>query len=85
MVVPGKFLAFRGPRDDPQTHHQGCLLPSDYIDVFRMLKVSTIVRLNKAEYSRKSFTAAGFEHVDQVFSHKKCRTLLTQVSLLTRV
>jgi hypothetical protein len=34
-----------------------------------MLKVSTIVRLNKAEYSRKPFTAAGFEHVDQVFEH----------------
>jgi len=32
-----------------------------------MLNVSTIVRLNKAEYSRKTFKAAGFEHVDQVF------------------
>ena len=65
MVVPGKFLAFRGPRD--AADHRGSRHPSDYINVFRMLKVSTIVRLNKAEYSRKSFTAAGFEHVDQVF------------------
>jgi hypothetical protein len=66
MVVPGKFLAFRGPRDAAD---QGSLCPSAYIEVFKMLKVSTIVRLNKAEYSRKPFTAAGFEHVDQVFEH----------------
>ena len=66
MVVPGKFLAFRGPRD--AADHRGSRHPSDYINVFRMLKVSTIVRLNKAEYSRKPFKAAGFEHVDQVIS-----------------
>ena len=70
MVVPGKFLAFRGPQDkSPKdaADHRGSHLPSDYFDVFRSLKVSTIVRLNKADYSRKAFTAAGFEHVDLVF------------------
>jgi cell division cycle 14 len=65
MVVPGKFLAFRGPRD--ATDHRGSLPPSAYIKIFKMLKVSTIVRLNEAEYSRETFKAAGFEHVDQVF------------------
>ena len=64
MMVPGKILALRGPRDAAV---QGSLHPSDYIEVFKMLKVSTIVRLNKAEYSKKPFTAAGFKHVDQVF------------------
>jgi hypothetical protein len=68
MMVPAKILAFRGPRDavDHWSRFR-CLQPSDYIEVFKTLKVSTIVRLNKAEYSRKPFTAAGFELVDQVF------------------
>lgn len=65
MVVPGKFLAFRGPRD--AVDHRGSLQPSDYVEVFKTLNVSTIVRLNKAEYNKKTFTAAGFLHVDQVF------------------
>ena len=63
MVVPGKFVAFRGPRDanDPYS-----LPPSAYLRIFKMLNVSTIVRLNEAEYSRETFKAAGFKHVDQV-------------------
>ena len=63
MVVPGKFVAFRGPRDanDPYS-----LPPSAYLRIFKMLNVSTIVRLNEAEYSREAFRAAGFKHVDQV-------------------
>jgi|LauGreDrversion2_3_1035106.scaffolds.fasta_scaffold12593_2 hypothetical protein len=64
MVVPGKFLAFHGPRDTADL--RGSLPPSAYIQIFKILKVSTIVRLNEAEYSRKTFTDAGFEHVDQV-------------------
>ena len=69
MVVPGKFVAFRGPRDacDNANGHRRSLPPSAYLKIFKMLKVSTIVRLNEAEYSRATFTAAGFEHVDQVF------------------
>jgi hypothetical protein len=64
MVVPGKFLAFHGPRDTADL--RGSLPPSAYIQIFKILKVSTIVRLNEAKYSRKTFTDAGFEHVDQV-------------------
>jgi hypothetical protein len=66
VVVPGKFLAFHSSRD--AANHRGSRHPSDYMNVFRMLKVLTIVWLNKAEYSRKQFKVAGFEHVDQVFS-----------------
>jgi hypothetical protein len=67
--VPGKFLAFRGPRDGKggANDHRGSLPPSAYLNIFKMLNVSTIVRLNEAEYSRETFKAAGFEHVDQVF------------------
>ena len=80
MMVPGKILALRGPRD--AADHRGSLLPSDYFDVFRSLKVSMIVRLNKADYSRKAFLAAGFEHVDLVFLTLVCRTLFdTSVGL----
>jgi hypothetical protein len=32
-----------------------------------MLEVSTIVRLNKAEFSQRTFDTEGFDHVDQVF------------------
>jgi hypothetical protein len=64
MVVPGKFVAFRGPRD--ANDHRSSLPPSAYLMIFKMLNVSTIVRLNEAEYSPATFKAAGFKHVDQV-------------------
>ena len=74
-VVPGKFLAFAGPhnlngaeyRDDPE---QGTRLfsPSYYIDIFRALGVSTVVRLNEAQYDRTVFTKAGFQHFDLFFN-----------------
>jgi hypothetical protein len=79
MVVPGKFLAFRGPRD--ANDHRRSLPPSAYLKIFKMLNVSTIVRLNETEYNRETFTAAGFKHVDQVFDmsvglfRHECRSL----------
>ena len=51
VVVPGKFLAFRGPRE--AIDHRGSLQPADFHQVFKTLGVHAIVRLNKAEY-RKS-------------------------------
>ena len=64
MVVPGKFLAFRGPRD---VERHGSFTPSELIAVFKSLGVSEIVRLNKPEYDKFTFEAAGFQHTDLVF------------------
>jgi len=65
MVVPGKFLAFRGPREVQD--QRGSLEPADYIEVFKSMSVKGIVRLNKAEYDKSSFLDAGFAHYDMVF------------------
>jgi len=60
MVVPGKFLAFRGPS-------RSSLQPTDFLQVFKTLGVHSIVRLNKAEYHKSDFVDAGFEHHDMFF------------------
>ena len=64
MVVPGKFLAFRGPCDKDC---RGSLRPSDLVQVFKTLAVAVIVRLNEAEYDNTTFLEAGFEHTDLIF------------------
>ena len=69
-VVPGKFIAFRGPvRDNGGTRGQcgSTLSASSYIDVFKDKGVSTIIRLNSAQYSAAVFKRAGFTHVDLPF------------------
>ncbi|EKX38588.1 hypothetical protein GUITHDRAFT_158492 [Guillardia theta CCMP2712] len=66
-VVPGKFLAFRGPRGKRTSNDALCFIPSDYFEVFRCHDVSTIVRLNSAEYPKEEFLKGGFEHHDLVF------------------
>ena len=65
VVVPDKFVAFRGPRDSVDS--MGALHPSDFVEVFKALNVHTIVRLNSPEYKTSTFVNAGFEHHDQVF------------------
>ena len=64
MVFPGKFLAFRGPSDD-RSH--GTLAAAHFIEVFKTLGVTVILRLNHAEYDKSTFVEAGFEHEDLVF------------------
>jgi cell division cycle 14 len=73
-VLPGKFIAFRGPLRDygreGTVEHCGSdssLSASDYLDVFKSKNVSTIIRLNEREYSASVFKRAGFTHVDLPF------------------
>jgi hypothetical protein len=49
VVVPGKFVAFRGPRNATD---ENSLRPEAYLEVFKELGVHSIVRLNKPEYRR---------------------------------
>ena len=72
-VVPGKFVAFKGPvdlggrdfRDD--TNGVRVFSPSFYADIFRGMGVSTVIRLNEPCYDAAAFTSEGFEHFDLEF------------------
>jgi cell division cycle 14 len=67
-IMPGKFCAFAGPsEDDKDTLH-----PKFYLEIFTRLRVSNIIRLNKARYSKKHFTASGFSHHDLLFRDGSC-------------
>jgi cell division cycle 14 len=73
-VVPGKFVAFSGPRDLQGRHYRDddargtrAFAPDYYVDIFLRLGVSTVVRLNEARYDAAAFAAAGLEHYDLYF------------------
>ena len=73
VVVPGKFVAFCGPRDlgrerfaDSDGYRR--FSPAHYADVLRGLGVTDVVRLNEPEYSAGDFAARGFRHHDLAFA-----------------
>jgi cell division cycle 14 len=72
VVVPGQFVAFRGPADlggrefaDDDGHRR--FSPAFYVPLFRELGVTDVVRLNEAEYDGAGFAAHGIEHHDLAF------------------
>ena len=73
IVVPGQFVAFKGPRDFPNGReyhdHNGFrdFSPQYYVDIFRELDVGAVVRLNEPEYDSDVFVAAGIAHHDLEF------------------
>jgi cell division cycle 14 len=77
-VVPGKFIAFKGPVELGQRAFQDrsnrvrLFSPSFYVDVFRDMGVSTVLRLNEPRYDAKAFTSQGFEHFDLEFEDCTC-------------
>ena len=69
-VIPGKFLAFMGPMDEPPTGYYNQRLgntPEDYIEVFKHFKVSRVIRLNEPKYDANIFKDNGIEHTDLFF------------------
>lgn len=65
VIIPGKFIAFSGPHAthiSPEGYPT--LTPADYVPIFKMFNVSTVIRLNKKCYDRKDFLAAGLQHFD---------------------
>ena len=72
-IIPRRFIAFRGPIDlgahDYQDTATGIRLfsPSYYVDKFRDMGVSTIIRLSEPRYDAAAFTSHGFEHFDLEF------------------
>ena len=73
VVVPGKFIAFRGPRDLGERwlmdDHEGQrhFSPIHYVPSLLALNATAVVRLNEAEYDPIFFTANDIEHVDLPF------------------
>ena len=83
-MVPGKFVALRGPKSMPAgqqwrdvttgdgrfSHRE--LGPAHYIDILRQLDVQAVVRLNAPEYSQEVFTEAGLGFADLFFEDCTC-------------
>jgi len=69
VIVPGKFVAFKGPTGRRYRLAPGLFshTPKDYVEVFRHHKVSGIVRLNTKEYDKADFVKTGFNHYDLFF------------------
>jgi cell division cycle 14 len=69
-VVPGKFIAFKGPVDVGECSFcdtpSGARLfsPSFYAGILGDMGSSTVIRLNKPCYDSPAFTSQGFEHFD---------------------
>lgn len=67
-IIPGKFLAFMGPVDrvpgEVKTYGHSA---SSYVNIFKHLNVTKVVRLNDPKYDQKAFTNNGIEHEDLIF------------------
>jgi cell division cycle 14 len=78
-LVPGKFLAMRGPRDlatgemwgdatrlDGSFSHRD-FSPAHYAGIFQQFNVCAVVRLNAPQYDRRGFAEAGIAVADLFF------------------
>lgn len=58
-IIPGKFMAFMGPLDDPPLAYNGIdrmgNTPEDYIQVFKHFNVTRVIRLNEPKYDKQVF------------------------------
>ena len=78
-VVPGKFIAMRGPKDfasgarwEDAFHSKGCFShrdfsPAHYAEILGQFDVRAVVRLNEREYDAEGFRAAGIAVADLYF------------------
>jgi cell division cycle 14 len=77
QVVPGKFVAFRGPRDLGDREYSdddGCRRFSAkyYVELFHEMGVTDVVRLNEPEYDWRDFEDSGIRHHDLHFEDCTC-------------
>ena len=67
-IIPGKFLAFMGPVDKvPGEERSYGHTASSYVNIFKHLNVTKVVRLNDPKYDPKAFTKNAIEHEDPIF------------------
>jgi cell division cycle 14 len=67
-IIPGKFLAFMGPVDkvpgeQKSYGHSG----ASYVNIFKHLNVTKVVRLNDPKYDERAFITSGIQHQDLFF------------------
>jgi len=69
QVVPGKLIAFRGPRDlggamyaDDAARGTRKFSPAYFAGMFREMSVSDVVQLNEEAYDARAFEDAGIKH-----------------------
>lgn len=71
VIIPGKFMAFMGPLDDPpmgyNNYERMGNTPDDYIQVFKHFNVTRVIRLNEAKYDKTTFVENGINHSDLFF------------------
>lgn len=67
-IIPGKFLAFMGPVDQRDSVHRYGHAAASYINIFKHLNVTKVVRLNESKYDRNAFLTKGVDHEDMVFT-----------------
>ncbi len=65
-IIPGKFMAFMGPVNKRIEGKSG-FTPEDYSEIFQVLGVNKVVRLNEIIYDRKRFINNGISHTDLFF------------------
>jgi cell division cycle 14 len=76
VVVPDRFVAFRGPtaitqdRHYQDTNNVRTFGPHYYLEIFQDLHVSTVIRLNEHEYDAGVFREAGMDHHDINFNER---------------
>lgn len=65
-VIPGKFIAFSGPREEKTEISPGCftLSPFEYIPRLKRLGVTCVVRFNSSCYDSRIFLQSGIHHFD---------------------
>lgn len=70
-IIPGKFMAFMGPLDDPPLAYNGVdrmgNTPDDYIQVFKHFNVTRVIRLNEPKYDKQVFIDGQINHSDLYF------------------
>lgn len=66
-IIPGKFMAFMGPVDNRDEGQRYGHSAASYVNIFRHLKVTKVVRLNDPKYDKRSFLNKGIEHEDMIF------------------
>ena len=74
-VVPGKFIAFRGPKhlDDGALYQDDNIrgtrkfAPAFFAETLKDIGVSDVIRLNEPEYDAGAFRDAGLRHHDLFF------------------
>ena len=77
-VVPGKFVAFQGPKDlggaDYRDSARGArtFSPGFYVEILRDMGVTAVVRLNEPWYAAEALTAHGFEFHSLEFEDCTC-------------